>query len=107
MMQVSFALGLALLGEALASQQPLFASPASSQVPVIDGKELVSSESILGRIDANNLLKRAKKLYSIAELGEEEYNHPTRVIGSKGTYYLPISFYERFTKAVCRASWHH
>ena len=26
----------------------------------------------------------AKKMYEIAKLGEEEYNHPTRVIGSAG-----------------------
>ncbi|KAF2125190.1 aminopeptidase Y precursor [Dothidotthia symphoricarpi CBS 119687] len=29
-------------------------------------------------------MTRAKKLYEIAKLGEEEYNHPTRVIGSDG-----------------------
>ncbi|KAJ9231111.1 hypothetical protein DTO169E5_8145 [Paecilomyces variotii] len=85
MKQVSFTLGLSLLGGAIAAQEPLFAPPAASpQIPVTGGKELVSSESIQERINADNLLQRAKKLYSIAELGEEEYNHPTRVIGSKG-----------------------
>jgi len=29
-------------------------------------------------------MARAKKMYEIAKLGEEEYNHPTRVIGSAG-----------------------
>jgi aminopeptidase Y len=33
----------------------------------------------------SNLLDRAKVLYSLAERGIDEYNHPTRVIGSKGT----------------------
>lgn len=85
MKQASFTLGLSLLGGAIAAQEPLFAPPAASpQIPVTGGKELVSSESIQERINADNLLQRAKKLYSIAELGEEEYNHPTRVIGSKG-----------------------
>lgn len=96
MMHVSVALGLSLLGGAIAAQEPLFAAPpASLQVPVIDSKELVSSESIQGRIKADNLLSRAKELYSIAELGEEEYNHPTRVIGSKGIV-LSVSVYEWF-----------
>ncbi|KAH8819754.1 hypothetical protein F5884DRAFT_826251 [Xylogone sp. PMI_703] len=46
--------------------------------------ELVSSERLQGDILAGNLLRRAKRLYKIAELGIEEFDHPTRVIGSKG-----------------------
>jgi aminopeptidase Y len=72
---------LILLGQACASQYPIFETETSS-IPTVD--EVVSSKSLQNRIHVDNLLERAKTLYSIAELGEEEYNHPTRVIGSKG-----------------------
>ncbi|RFU33484.1 hypothetical protein B7463_g2911, partial [Scytalidium lignicola] len=69
-------------------QQLLHESQPSQSVISGDGKEsgfeLVSSERLQGDILAGNLLKRAKHLYKIAELGIEEFNHPTRVIGSKG-----------------------
>ena len=29
-------------------------------------------------------MARAEKLYEIAKLSEDQYNHPTRVIGSAG-----------------------
>ncbi|KAL2854458.1 hypothetical protein BJY01DRAFT_205199 [Aspergillus pseudoustus] len=48
------------------------------------GEELVSSEGLQSEIHINNLLDRAKVLYGLAERGIDEYNHPTRVIGSKG-----------------------
>ncbi|RSL50471.1 hypothetical protein CEP51_015346 [Fusarium floridanum] len=47
-------------------------------LPLIDTKELQRS------IKAENLETRAKDLYEIAKNGEEEYGHPTRVIGSEG-----------------------
>lgn len=47
-------------------------------LPLIDTKELQHS------IKASNLETRAKELYEIAKNGEEEYGHPTRVIGSEG-----------------------
>lgn len=47
-------------------------------LPVIDTKALQKL------ITADNLETRAKDFYEIAKLGQEEYNHPTRVIGSKG-----------------------
>ncbi|RDL31887.1 Peptide hydrolase [Venustampulla echinocandica] len=47
-------------------------------------KPLVSSAALEHDITSKNLFKRAKQLYKIAELGVEEYGHPTRVIGSKG-----------------------
>ncbi|KAF2810460.1 Zn-dependent exopeptidase [Mytilinidion resinicola] len=50
----------------------------------ITKKPLVSSEAIQADISSKALLKRAKELFKIAELGIDEYNHPTRVIGSKG-----------------------
>ena len=76
---------LLLLGDAFAFQQlPLFDPSPVSHIHMA-AKELVSSASLQDRIHAGNLFDRAKALYSIAELGKDEYNHPTRVIGSKGT----------------------
>ncbi|KAL2760355.1 hypothetical protein ACRALDRAFT_1026055 [Sodiomyces alcalophilus JCM 7366] len=49
-----------------------------------DKKPLVESEALQKLIKADNLLARAEHLYEIAKLGEPEYNHPTRVIGSEG-----------------------
>lgn len=63
-------------------QHPLV-DPADSQA-LINTKPLVSSNVIQGDISSNKLLERAKHLYELAELAAEEYNHPTRVIGSKG-----------------------
>lgn len=79
---------LLLLVESFASQIPLFESVSTSQIHLAAKKELVSSESLQDRIHADSLFERAKTLYSIAELGEDEYNHPTRVIGSKGIPFL-------------------
>jgi aminopeptidase Y len=52
--------------------------------PLVDTKELQKS------IKPENLEARAKDLYEIAKNGEEEYGHPTRVIGSEGEL-LPTS----------------
>ncbi|KAF4267005.1 hypothetical protein CNMCM8812_003476 [Aspergillus fumigatus] len=72
----------ALTAEGAALQLPLFGA-SEPQIPVA-GKELISSSALQSQIDVGKLLNRAKHLYSIAELGSDEYNHPTRVIGSKG-----------------------
>src|ERR1700729_1839698 len=45
---------------------------------------LVDSEALQSEVAGKNLLKRAKELYAIAQLSENEFNHPTRVIGSAG-----------------------
>lgn len=82
----SLSVALLLVGEALASQYPLVETPS---IPT--AHEIVSSQSLQDRIHVDKLLERAKTLYSIAELGEEEYNHPTRVIGSKGIILWPSS----------------
>ena len=69
------------------SQTPL---SADTEVPPllgagnIDKKPLVDSEELQAKINKDNLLARAKELYEIAKLSEDEYNHPTRVIGSPG-----------------------
>ncbi|CZT10379.1 probable APE3-vacuolar aminopeptidase Y [Rhynchosporium agropyri] len=69
-------------------QQPLHESSSSSSETTIklnhEHNPLVSSEAIQGDIKSKNLLKRAEKLFEIAQLGKKEYNHPTRVIGSEG-----------------------
>ncbi|KAJ3511894.1 hypothetical protein NM208_g15381 [Fusarium decemcellulare] len=49
-----------------------------TSLPLIDTKELQKS------IKPENLESRAKDLYEIAKNGEDEYGHPTRVIGSEG-----------------------
>lgn len=74
----------ALTAEGAALQLPLFGA-SEPQIPVA-GKELISSSALQSQIDVGKLLNRAKHLYSIAELGSDEYNHPTRVIGSKGSF---------------------
>jgi aminopeptidase Y len=64
-------------------QQPLGASaPAASPLP------LISTEALQESISVDNLLSRAEELYLIAKLSEKEYNHPTRVIGSKGRLWM-------------------
>ncbi|KAK2057437.1 peptidase family M28 [Colletotrichum caudatum] len=62
------------------STSPSTASSSSSS----SKKPLVETKALQDTISAENLLSRAKELYDIAKLGEEEYNHPTRVIGSDG-----------------------
>jgi len=65
--------------------QQLLVDDVESQTPLIStSKELVNSTALEAHITKTNLLERAKHLFKIAELGAEEYNHPTRVIGSKG-----------------------
>lgn len=82
----------ALAGAALLPQQPLL--KARGEAVINNGnnhpgrpshsKKLVSSAALEGRIHKQALLKRAKVLSKIADAGIAEYNHPTRVIGSKG-----------------------
>jgi aminopeptidase Y len=79
------AISLGLIGgvSALARIPP----QALEQLPLGDvGKELVSSEALQSQIHVSNLIDRAKILYGLAERSIDEYNHPTRVIGSKGMY---------------------
>ncbi|KAI2606565.1 Zn-dependent exopeptidase [Hypoxylon sp. NC1633] len=47
-------------------------------------KPLVDTDKLQASIKTENLLSRAKDLYSFAQLSEAEFNHPTRVIGSEG-----------------------
>lgn len=47
-------------------------------------KPLVDTKALQDSISSDKLFSRAKELYEIAKLAEDEYNHPTRVIGSDG-----------------------
>ena len=77
----------------------LLASCASAlQIPLqkhldlhsTDGKPFVETEALQALVSVDKLKKRAQQLYEIAKQGEEEYGHPTRVIGSKGNLlFLP------------------
>ncbi|KAF6807926.1 peptidase family M28 [Colletotrichum sojae] len=67
----------------IADEAPLFSTSPSTSTSSVK-KPLVETEALQDTITADNLLARAKELYEIAKLGEEEYNHPTRVIGSDG-----------------------
>ncbi|KAK1138542.1 Aminopeptidase Y [Aspergillus melleus] len=77
-----------LAGGVSAAQLPLIQPsqiPHSPQFPISAGeKPLVSSDALQEQIDPDRLLQRAKTLYRIAEQGIDEFNHPTRVIGSRG-----------------------
>lgn len=86
----SAAVSLGLIGGISALGIPL--NQQLEQQPLSSAqKTLVSSDGLQDQIHARNLLDRAKILYSIAERGIEEYNHPTRVIGSKGTSESSVS----------------
>lgn len=56
------------------------ASPALSAAP----KPLINSQALQDAISIDRLLASAQDLYEVANLSWPEYNHPTRVIGSKG-----------------------
>lgn len=67
------------------AQIPLHEGPA--QVIPSDSAgdaKIVDSQALQDLIKSENLMERAEKLYAIAKLSEDEYNHPTRVIGSAG-----------------------
>ncbi|KAF2850600.1 aminopeptidase-like protein Y [Plenodomus tracheiphilus IPT5] len=79
-----FALCAALTG-VTALQIPLLSSTNQAPLGHPEGhKPLVNTTELQDLISGERLMVRAKKLYEIAKLGEEEYNHPTRVIGSDG-----------------------
>ena len=61
-------------------QLPISAGGDSSTLK----KPLVDSEALQATISTDALLSRAKHLFKIARLSEDEYNRPTRVIGSVG-----------------------
>ncbi|KAI0399686.1 peptidase family M28 [Xylaria palmicola] len=67
-------------------QKPLVAQP-DNVLPDADeaaSKPLVDTEALQARISIERLFKHAEALYDIAKLSEDEFGHPTRVIGSPG-----------------------
>ncbi|KAF2243074.1 aminopeptidase-like protein Y [Trematosphaeria pertusa] len=86
MMVISSALALcAGAAGAAALQIPLLSSHKQAPIQVADEpKPLVNSSALQDLISGDRLMVRAKKMFEIAKLGEDEYNHPTRVIGSAG-----------------------
>ncbi|KAI1182906.1 peptidase family M28 [Nemania serpens] len=67
-------------------QHPLLPQPEDVLLVADQGttKPLVDTELLQARISTKSLLKHAKALYDIAASSEEEFGHPTRVIGSEG-----------------------
>ncbi len=47
-------------------------------------KPLIDTELLQAQISIESLLARAEALYDIAKSSEEQFGHPTRVIGSEG-----------------------
>ncbi|KAB5559752.1 hypothetical protein GE09DRAFT_1030357 [Coniochaeta sp. 2T2.1] len=80
-------LSLVALGGAAALQLPFVENREPQTAPGIDSKPklpLVDTEALQDLIEVDNFLPRAVELYEIAKLSEDEYNHPTRFIGSAG-----------------------
>ncbi|KAJ6786344.1 hypothetical protein PWT90_04734 [Aphanocladium album] len=73
-----------ILRIALAATTLVAAVHGAAQTPLKDSKPHVSSQKLQDTVTLGNLTKRANDLYELAKLSEPEYNHPTRVIGSKG-----------------------
>lgn len=78
----SFALSASAAGLGSWQQSPLTSpsSLSSSQ----GSKPLISTEALQEAISIDALVKRAEKFYKFAQTSEEDYGHPTRVIGSTG-----------------------
>ncbi|KAH7329504.1 hypothetical protein B0I35DRAFT_448601 [Stachybotrys elegans] len=66
------------------SKLPWSSSSDSGVDSELIAKPLVDSETLQKHITSDALKARAKDLYEIAKKSEDEYNHPTRVIGSEG-----------------------
>lgn len=98
---------LTYAGAATAAQIPLqYSSGAQSTLNTAGKSGLVTSSGLQSDITIDKLLDRAKKLSKIADLGFDEYNHPTRVIGSKGdTYLVPCD--HLMTHHSDRPSWYN
>lgn len=92
MARLTLVTALALTGSSSALQIPLqlpFDTPWTSHRHVVTADEagklpLVDSETLQSKISFHTLESRSKVLYDIAKKAEEEYGHPTRVIGSAG-----------------------
>ncbi|KAI1175394.1 hypothetical protein F4777DRAFT_550562 [Nemania sp. FL0916] len=66
-------------------QKPLLSQPkAVAESDRTGSKPLVDTDSLQALISTDSLLKHAAALYDRAKSSEEEFGHPTRVIGSEG-----------------------
>lgn len=76
---------VALSAAAAALQLPL-QRPINDIAPhsAFHARPLVSSGTLQDTIDKDRLWDRAEELYALARKSEDEFNHPTRVIGSAG-----------------------
>ncbi|KAF2675987.1 aminopeptidase-like protein Y [Lentithecium fluviatile CBS 122367] len=75
----------AVVAGTAALQIPLLSPHQQAPLEAADKtKPLINSSALQDLISGDRLFTRAKKLFDIAKLGEDEYNHPTRVIGSAG-----------------------
>lgn len=68
---------------------PSFLQSFSKPQALISSKPVVSSKALQDDITVAALLKRAKHFSKLADTSFEEYNHPTRVIGSEGNSISP------------------
>jgi len=90
-----------------ALQIPLLSSYL--QAPIVEGghdesKPRINSSALQDLISGDRLFARAEKLYKYAKLSEDEYNHPTRVIGSAGTLHVQAAGTRKLTTR--RTHWH-
>lgn len=77
---------LALAGAAVSALQIPLQLPFQLPGKTSGGADAVLvDDSLQDRVSIENLQKRAEALYEIAKLSVDEYNHPTRVIGSRGS----------------------
>jgi aminopeptidase Y len=66
-------------------QKPLLSQPEDLlEIDNTRGKPLVDTELLQASFTTESLLERAKALYGLAKSSEDEFGHPTRVIGSEG-----------------------
>ncbi|GFP51933.1 aminopeptidase Y [Trichoderma asperellum] len=79
----SFALSASAAGLGGSWQQSPLTSPSSLSSSQ-GSKPLISTEALQDAISIDALVKRAEKFYKFAQTSEEDYGHPTRVIGSSG-----------------------
>ncbi|KAG9651817.1 Zn-dependent exopeptidase, partial [Aureobasidium melanogenum] len=63
---------------------PSYSPAIPSTLSDISNGTVIDTNKLQADIDIKKLVARAEELYKIAELSIPEYNHPTRVIGSKG-----------------------
>lgn len=96
--KLALAASLALCGVSAAGipqqQHPLTAPSSSSSssshssshetASDYSSKPLIDTEALQDSISVDALFKRAEKFYKFAQSSEEDYGHPTRVIGSAG-----------------------